>query len=236
MANNNNQSDPFENLFDDDEFSVSGAGGSTQQDNAFSDALRQSGALNNSSQTPSDGDGFGVFDPASDTSSADLSAVRKDEMKTSTLLIIFGIVAIIIAFIVVASIGSKDNKNKDNNKDTGKQQGQVTQVQQTQNNNSDGWVLVQADTQIDWQDKKINSIFTITDIKNYVKVLDGSNLMIKTKLTGTLSGFIGTYELEIPYTLSNNNKKQLEIGDCFNVKVEVGVAGNKKVVGEISYD
>ena len=75
-------------------------------------------------------------------------------------------------------------------------------------------------------------MFTVTNIKNYVKVIDSeSNLMIKTILKGSLSGFLGMYELEVPY----NKGKLLNLGTSFKVKVQVGTYKDRVIIGDIEY-
>lgn len=72
--------------------------------------------------------------------------------------------------------------------------------------------------------------FTITDIKHYAKS-DANTLRVKTVLKGAISGYTGTYELEVPYSKGI----KLAIGDSFNVKCRLGSYNGKNVIEEISY-
>ena len=56
--------------------------------------------------------------------------------------------------------------------------------------------------------------------------------MVKSVLTGALSGLSGTYEIEVPYTVAS----KVNPGDFFDVTVEMGTdTRGKTVVGEILY-
>ena len=79
----------------------------------------------------------------------------------------------------------------------------------------------------------MQSTFSVTAIKHYVKVIDNSNnIELKTVLYGALAGFTGTYELEIPYSKGS----KLNIGDYFTVSVQIGSMPNgKTIIGDIKY-
>ena len=101
-------------------------------------------------------------------------------------------------------------------------------------NNSDGWIEIPDNADISWSENYINSNFSVTSKKHYIKIIDNSNFEIKTVLSGVLAGFTGTYELEVPYTKGTSEK--LVIGTNFDVKVQVGTdTTGKTVIGEIKY-
>lgn len=97
-------------------------------------------------------------------------------------------------------------------------------------NSDGGWVEIKSYEDISFNGGYIDSVFTITNIKHYVKVIDSeNNIVVKTLLRGNLSGFTGTYELEVSYKDGN----QLSIGNRINVMVQLGSYKGKVVVGEI---
>lgn len=100
------------------------------------------------------------------------------------------------------------------------------------NNDNEGWVSIGNNEVIEFSTEYKSLIFLITDIEHYAKAVDSnSNLVVKTTLTGSLSGLSGTYTLDVPYSKGS----RLVIGDEFAVKVQFGTFGGKKVIGEICY-
>lgn len=98
---------------------------------------------------------------------------------------------------------------------------------------NNGWIEFSTDDSITFKDERVALTFTITKVSHYVKVVDSnSNLMVKSVLTGALSGLSGTYEIEVPYTVAS----KVNPGDFFDVTVEMGTdTRGKTVVGEILY-
>lgn len=180
---------------------------------------------------------------------------KKAVMKTAIIAIIIGLVIIASAFMVMRVIQGKakqaspgasgDNKNipkvtenVNNGNAVGNNNNEAVNNASSQNQNqqvvedTSGWKAFTTADNINFNTEYVDSIFTVTNIKNYVKIVDSeSNLIVKTILTGSLSGFIGTYELELPYSKGS----QLLAGNSFKVKVQLGKFNNKVVVGEIKY-
>jgi len=74
--------------------------------------------------------------------------------------------------------------------------------------------------------------YTVTEIEHYARKVDvNNNMELKTMLKGSLSGFGGTYELEVPYSIGSN----LKVGNSFNVSVRLGSYNGVSVVDEIAY-
>lgn len=97
---------------------------------------------------------------------------------------------------------------------------------------NDDWILINANEVVDFDTDYKDMIFLVTDIQHYAKTVDtNGNLVIKTTLTGGLSGLTGSYELDVPYSKGT----QLVVGDEFAVRVQFGTYHGKKVIGEIVY-
>lgn len=187
-----------------------------------------------------------------DSGQTDTKAIHK----TAIVAIICGILLIVVVFIVVNVINNlgnkpkvdtenqlnqseikappedaKGNDNPQQNNVNGQPNNQTSQtiIKQT----SDGWVEFSTGNEITFADDYIDSTFTVTSIKHYVKVVDSkSNILVKTVLSGALAGYIGTYDLEVPYTLGS----QVSLGLSFDVTVQIGqTADGKSVVGEIKF-
>lgn len=93
-----------------------------------------------------------------------------------------------------------------------------------------GYTEITGEDDIELNDSLSDLTFTITDIKHYAKS-DETTLRVKTVLKGAISGYTGTYELEVPYSKGI----KLSIGDSFNVKCRLGSYNGKNVIEEISY-
>lgn len=172
---------------------------------------------------------------------------KKNLIKTAVIMVAAGIAIIFIGILLSSLLNSAANKvDTDNNRtnvehnvskpsgDSGNQQGSNTPINNNVNSNSNGWVKFNAtDSNVEFADDLMESTFTITDISHYVKRVDssGNNISVRTVLTGNLSGFVGTYELELPYSKG----QRLDIGTSFKVNVQYGVYGDRTVIGEIKY-
>lgn len=103
--------------------------------------------------------------------------------------------------------------------------------QPSTNSYSDGWISIDK-TEIDFSEEYVSAKFLITGIEHVARVVDeGNNLEIKTILTGSISGYTGTYKLDIPYYLGC----QLVTEKSFDVQVQVGKFNGKTVIGNIKY-
>ena len=64
----------------------------------------------------------------------------------------------------------------------------------------------------------IESKFTVINISHYARKVDSNNIQLISKIKGSIEGFNGEYEIELPYTKGS----KLEIGSAFLVKVKIG--------------
>ncbi len=191
------------------------------------------------------GNGFDDF--SSSNNDVDDTESKKSLIKTALIMVGVGI-AIVIFGILLSSLLNNISG------DMGKQETNVTDEQavengvvnpnnevissqdngSTQSGSYSGWVEFNSATEdIILSEDSIESTFTITGIEHYVKKVSssGDNIAIKTILTGNLSGFVGTYELELPYSKG----QKLKLGTSFKVNVQYGVYGERTVIGEIKY-
>lgn len=94
------------------------------------------------------------------------------------------------------------------------------------------WTEIEDDAQITYNNSYSELTFTITGIKHYARSVDvNNNLVIKTTLTGSISGLSGTYSLDVPY----NKGTKLVVGNQFTVQVLLGQYNGKTVVCDIVY-
>lgn len=188
----------------------------------------------NSAQPIDNNNEYGGFDAnASEGLTQDKSAV----IKTALTVIIAGVVILLLVFGFMRIFGgNKQPKNQANEPSNNTVQQPTNDS--TQNNNqsttsssADGWQAF-GKTSITFNEEYSKLTFTITGIKHLAKRVDSNgNLEVKTVLTGSLSGYGGTYELEVPYSTGY----RLEEGKYFSVEVQVGNFDGKSVIGEIKF-
>lgn len=165
---------------------------------------------------------------------------KSDTRKTAITAIIIGVAIIVVMFLGINFVRNLSNKNKVtkfNNEPI--QVNQSSVVESNINNsstnylNNNGWIEYESGKEdITFSDNYIDTTFSVTSIKHYVKVLNNENYMIKTVLYGALSGFTGTYELELPYSMGS----KLSIGSNIKVQVKIGeYTKNILIIDEIKY-
>lgn len=102
------------------------------------------------------------------------------------------------------------------------------------NNRDDGytWTEIGPDEDINFNEGYKDITFTVTSVENRARAYDtNKNLVVITKLQGSLSGLSGTFDLEVPY----DKGRKLSVGDSFTVAVQLGTFKNQTVVGSIKY-
>lgn len=133
------------------------------------------------------------------------------------------------------------NVNVDNIMGNQTQQPVQNNVQQSQQDvnvnyhkdeNEFSWMEVTDSENVVFEESYAERIFTITTVKHYARTVDSANnLVMKTTLTGSLSGLPGTYIIEVPYSKG----VKLRTGNSFTVNVLMGTYNDKIVVGDITY-
>lgn len=171
--------------------------------------------------------------------------------KTAIFAIICGVILIIVVFAVVniiTGLGDKQpkndavssqttvnsNSNNNTNNTSYSQNNSNTISTPTVSSNEASWVKFEdTSSEISFNEEYIDSIFTVTNHTDYVKVANDSSIMVKTVLIGALSGYTGTYELEVPYNMG----RLVTDGMSFDVEVQIGITkSGQKVIGEIRYN
>ena len=186
----------------------------------------------------------GGFDDFSSDNNDNDNDSKKSLIKTALIMAGVGIAIVIVGILLSSLLNSaaggidkKETKvNNEQNTEVVNPTNNVVSnnTQNTGSASSNGWIQFSSTTDdIKFADDVIESTFTITGIKHYVKKVSesGDNIAIKTILTGNLSGFVGTYDLELPYSKG----QKLSLGTSFKVSVQYGVYGERTVIGEIKY-
>lgn len=156
---------------------------------------------------------------------------KNSVIKTASILVVVGLVIIAFAFMLMRAQNKKKVEPIKSENTPNVEVGQNNVPNNISSNNSD-WISFEGDENITFEDNYMDSMYTVTGINHYVKVVDGeSNLSLKTVLKGNLSGFTGTYDLEVPYSKG----KLLSIGNSFGVAIQFGKYNESIIIGEIKY-
>lgn len=173
-------------------------------------------------------------------------ANKKSIVKTAIIIIVVGIILVVLVFVCMNAL-KNSGKSKPSNQDTKPSASEHKDVKPDQGNST----VVQTDTPannqtsgtLNWMEfgeasgivfeaEPIKAIYTVTSIKHYASVVDAQEtLAVKSVLEGNISGFTGTYSLDVPYDVGH----QLSIGNSFAVSVQFGKYNEKRVIGKISY-
>ena len=183
----------------------------------------------------------------------------KQAIKQAAIIVFVGIVLCMLAYLIVKifSGGNTEDKKVDNiisttssatyvesetqseaqaaNDDTDKISSESINNTSDYNNvniKNNDWIAFTNSDSLLFNEQYVESVFTITKIDNLAKLgSENDAIAVQTKLTGTLSGFIGSFELIVPY----EKGRLLSLGNSFSVSVQVGSLGEKVVVGDIKY-
>lgn len=176
--------------------------------------------------------------------------------KTAIIMIAVGIVVIIGVLCLARAVLNKDKPNSTvtntgtsvstqapvqqttvnaqelmggNNTQTKPVQSNSNNVSQSYDNNY--WINIDGADQIVFGETTAVQ-FHITDIKHYIANVEGSdNYVVKSTLKGSLAGYSGTFQLDIPYAKGT----LLQVGQEFTAYITVGSWNGKTVIGEIKY-
>lgn len=182
-------------------------------------------------------DEFDDFDNFDDSSN---NSTTSDNNGLSLKIAIIGVVALIV-IVFIARFVIVGSKNKSVKKEvttesidldnTSNENSKVSQVDMSSGTyKSSGYIEIDGNDKIELNGAMSELQFTITGIKHYAKN-NGNELRVKTVLTGALSGYSGSYDLEVPYSKGIS----LKVGDAFTVYCRLGTFNNKVVIEEISY-
>lgn len=226
-------------LFDNDDSIF----GDNQSDNLFWDDTSQGSLFDDTDTQQSD-----MFNNTSDQdlgvdfdSQPQDTTQKKSVTKTALIAIAIGVVGLIVVLCIAGAVGkSKENENTSVQNNTNSSQVNINNntnnnnvvVENNTTNTESSWVIISNTENVDFNTEYKNLTFLITGIEHYAKRVDAKgDLMLKTTLTGSLSGLSGVYTLDVPY----NKGVKLSVGDEFTVQVLIGSYSGKSVVGDIVY-
>lgn len=90
--------------------------------------------------------------------------------------------------------------------------------EQGSSTSDEGWTEFDEYSGVEWADSTLSSSFTLTSKRNLLRSVGDSAYEMKTVLTGSLSGFNGSFEIEVPYSIGS----RLPIGSVINAEVKYG--------------
>jgi hypothetical protein len=216
--------------------------------NSFEQSNMDSGSDFNSGSPDNGMDFGGAFDDELGPDNGGGNGLKKQAIIT----IIVGIIGVLLVIFIATRISScakqddNDQTNSSKVEHTTDRGGQnvddlmsdnkvdrpTSATQETVNKNDNTWVSIDKDQEVKFNKTYQELMFTVTGIEHLAKRVDSNgNLVVKTQLTGGISGLTGTYTLDIPYSKG----VKLVVGDSFTVKVQLGTYSGKTVVGEIVY-
>lgn len=187
-------------------------------------------------------------DDVGDTSSDDFELAnseaeqnKREIKKIGLQAILTGVGVVILAFIIVAVINGVIKLVKGSKEPAPPPTTAVTQPvtnnpgtsTTSPNSRLSDWKAFSAADGLSFNEEYVTTAFTVTSIEHYLKVVDSEkNVQVQTRLTGALAGYIGTYELTVPYSKGS----LLSPGVHFDVSVQIGSTKEGKiVVGDIQY-
>lgn len=177
------------------------------------------------------GDSFDDIDTEENSNDSEIADGSKNR---TVVVIILAIVLIIVASIIYrvykSSISNNESTNTDNvsnNYDSSTDDTSTHNITEYESDNT--WSSVDSNQNIT-DNNSINTVFTVTSMQHQARV-NSNEIEIRTIVTGSISGFTGTYEIIIPY----NKGAKLEVADTFDICVYTGKYGEKTVVTGIEY-
>lgn len=127
-----------------------------------------------------------------------------------------------------ASVNVQTNDSTQLNQETVSEIPPSTEQSKISVPNNPLWTEIQADKNVELG-KDIDGVFTVTGIKHLARST-GRETIVKTVVTGGISGLGSTFELELPYTLG----RYLELGNSFGVSYKLGEINGNIIVSDIS--
>lgn len=175
---------------------------------------------------------------------------KGDYKRTAIITAVIGFIIVVVALGVVNFIGSRQHKVQEAPVKIEEQSGgggsayvqkaepgglQVNQENpvagQAESALTNQWEEISTDNGVEFN-KELKGTFTVTSVRHYAKVaVSNKEVVLKSVVTGSISGLSGTYEIELPYTKA----RYLKIGDTFEVKYHCGVKEGVMFIGEIEY-
>lgn len=160
----------------------------------------------------------------------------KSAKKTAIILGIIGFVVIVIALFIASLVGNSNNKKEASVEETKAEITAHSAYTSKENipaklHHNEGWIEFKANGDV-VIDVEIDSDFTVTSIRHFAKVVNENNdKIVKSIVTGNISGLVGTYEVEIPY----EKAIKLKVGSVFKITYKCNADNDSKIIGEIKY-
>lgn len=176
---------------------------------------------------------------------------KGDYKRTAIITAAIGFLIVVVAFGVMNLIGSRQHKVQEAPMKIEEQSGggegsaYVQKVEpgglqvnkenpvagQAESALTTQWEEISTDSGVEFN-KELEGTFTVTSVRHYAKVaVSNKEVVLKSVVTGSISGLSGTYEIEIPYMKA----RYLKIGDTFEVKYHCSVEEGVMFIGEIEY-
>lgn len=187
------------------------------------------------------------FDDSQNLSSPQQS---KDTIKAAIMIVALGI-AICVAALVVFRFLQNDKPQRENAVSSTLQEVPESQHQNIGTNGSNyinqgSQAIIENSTEDKWKEFTNNSMqiqfnknyqtakFSIQKVKHFVCVQeqDSDYIQVKTTLTGSIAGFPGVYQIDVPYSLGASLQANTE---PFDVQILVGTYEGRTVIGDIRY-
>lgn len=177
---------------------------------------------------------------------ADPLKAPEDELTEKRNTALFAIAVgtgILIVVLICGRLLSNHNKVKNGNISTHEVESiveedtsTVTSTRASENvvnayTGEESWVAIDSNTKIP-DGLQSDGVFTVTDVKHFAKPSNSKNdKQIKSIVTGNISGLVGTFEFEIPFSKAS----KLSGGVSFKVSYSVAENNGYKVVEVIDY-
>lgn len=177
----------------------------------------------------------------------DESQAVEEKNNQITQVAIYGIiiaVVVIIAVCLVARLRNKALENTGSNKAGYEEQYTNTKPAKQDNANSSSgqtssgqasggqvassWSKITYDSSWKFSDP-VEGTMTVTAVDTYAKILSNGEVQIRTEVTGSIAGLLGTYSMEIPSEVTS----VVTVASMLNVTYQIAESGNNRIVTNI---
>ena len=90
------------------------------------------------------------------------------------------------------------------------------------------WIMLDGAEPVEFN-QLVESNITVTSI-SHMALNNNGTIQLKSVISGNISGLVGTYEVEVPYSRG----ARLNIGDTIDISYQLGAMGNSRIVGRIT--
>lgn len=199
--------------------------------------------LGSSQTSGEDGYNLGGYTPTlpQNETISSTGGTKKKNMRITLVLGLAGVLVLVVTLVMANLFINKPSSTPKNVKTEYEDKSAVMQSEKGSKVNNQpsinsgsavgGWTKLDQYTSLN-EGTLITSSFTITDITFYATAVNGqADKQVKTVLTGNISGLVGTYQIEVPYTTGG----KLSIGNSFDISYNLIEANGYKVIDGIVY-